>query len=290
MTFGTSHSKRRCIIISAILSLHPLIRSPPENLCPEQQIHPNPYYIWTYNKPKPAALISNQDSYKKIQFYPKKWTDRIPWAFLMSQEQADAVGLLSSVEYGTTAFSDAGEDRLYKVHELEEKLEDAPSALHVSGSAESYIQEGTTLSQSSVGCWAMEYHKPATTNTHFKTAQGFLYLPAPLQTQEVAAAAFSMWTGKQSLQSTVLLQSWKHLKTLVVVVQCYCLQHARMFWILDKWQSFLSSMRKGWGCFTGLERDISDTLMLSLPIFVCLTGNLTADVAVKLCVAQICVF
>lgn len=167
MTFGTSHCKR-CIVISVTLSLHPLIQSPPENLCPEQLIRPNPYYIWTYNKPKPAAaLISNQDSYKKIPVLPQKWTDRIPWVFLMSQEQAGALGLLSSVEYGTTAFSDAGEDRLYKVHELEEKLEDAPPALHVSGSAESYIQEGTTLSQSSGGCWAMEYHKPAITQHTF---------------------------------------------------------------------------------------------------------------------------
>lgn len=72
MTFGTSHCKR-CIVISVTLSLHPLIQSPPENLCPEQLIRPNPYYIWTYNKPKPAAaLISNQDSYKKIPVLPQK--------------------------------------------------------------------------------------------------------------------------------------------------------------------------------------------------------------------------
>lgn len=62
---------------------------------------------------------------------------------------------LSSVEYGATAFSDAEEDRLYLVHKLEKKLEDAPSVLHVSGSTEAYIHEGTTLSQSSVSFWAV---------------------------------------------------------------------------------------------------------------------------------------
>lgn len=92
-----------------------------------------------------------------------KRTDGIPWAFLLSQKQAGALGLLSSVEHGATAFSDVGEDRLYNVHKLEEKLEDAPSALLVSGSTESYIHEGTALSQSSISSRAMEYHKPATT-------------------------------------------------------------------------------------------------------------------------------
>lgn len=58
---------------------------------------------------------------------------------------------------------------------------------------------------SAVGPWNITSQQSP--NTHFKTAQGFLYLPEPLQMQEAAAAAFSMWTGKQSLQSTVLLQS-----------------------------------------------------------------------------------
>lgn len=106
--------------------------------------------------------------------------------------------LLYSVEHGANAFSDAGEYRLYNVHKLEEKLEDALSALHVSGSTESYIHEETALSQSSISCWAMEYHNQQPPNTCVKAAQGCSCLLHPFRPRKLLLLLLPFLHGQAS--------------------------------------------------------------------------------------------